>query len=327
MAKKIAFISLLLVVASFMVWAWGFFGHKRINRMAVFTLPSELMGFYKANIEFIEEHAVDPDKRRYAVKEEAPRHFIDIDRYGEHPFDSLPRKWKDAVEKYSEDTLMAHGIVPWHIDRMLYRLTKAFSEKNYEHILRYSADIGHYIADAHVPLHCTQNYNGQLTNQVGIHGFWESRLPELFADDYDYFAGKAEWIKNPLDYIWNIVQQSYAAKDSVLDFEAALNKQFDADRKYAYEQRGATMMRVYSQEYSKQYHDMLQGMVERRMKAAIIATGSFWYTAWVNAGMPDLKGIEKVTLSEELKKEMEAEDRMWRSGKVLSPKGHADDDH
>ncbi len=316
----LATISLSLVFS--IVYAWGFFGHKRINRMAVFTLPSKLMGFYKSNIDFIEEHAVDPDKRRYAVKEEAARHYIDVDRYGEHPFDSLPVFWTDAVAKYSEDTLQAHGIVPWHINVMLGRLTKAFSEKNFEKILHYSADIGHYIADAHVPLHCTQNYNGQLTNQVGIHGFWESRIPELYADRYDYFVGKAKFIAKPMDYIWQIIKESYAAKDSVLLFERELNAVFPADRKYAFEQRGATMMRVYSQEYSKAYNDSLNGMVERRMRKSIIAVGSFWYTAWVNAGMPELKGIEKITISDEMKKQMEEEDSMWRKGKILTPKGH-----
>ena len=81
---------------------WGFFAHKRINQFAVFTLPEEMIGFYKKNIEYIEEHAVDADKRRYALKEEAPRHYIDIDYYGENPFEKMPRKWKDAVEKFSE---------------------------------------------------------------------------------------------------------------------------------------------------------------------------------------------------------------------------------
>ena len=44
--------------------SWGFYGHKRINRMAVFTLPPEMVTFYKQHIEFVTNHAVDPDKRR-----------------------------------------------------------------------------------------------------------------------------------------------------------------------------------------------------------------------------------------------------------------------
>lgn len=316
-------LALVLCAATVMqLYAWGFWGHKRINNMAVFTLPPGMIGFYKNNIDFLTEHAVDPDKRRYAYPEEAPRHYIDLDHYGEDPLAVIPKFWNDAVKKYSEDTLNAYGIVPWWIDKMLMRLTDAFRDKDAGRILKLSADIGHYIADAHVPLHCTENYNGQMTNQVGIHGFWESRLPELFGEDYDYFVGRAEVISKPVNFTWQIVAESFAAKDSVLKFEAELNSKFSQDRKYAIEQRGASNMKVYSREYSKAYDDMLDNMVERRMRQSIIAVGSFWYTAWFNAGQPDLSRLDVYKLSDEEKKKMEEEDRLWRTGKIQNPKGH-----
>ena len=181
---------------------WGFYGHKRINRVAIFTLPQEMFGFYKEHIEYLTEHAVDPDKRRYAVEGEAQCHYIDLDHYyvkDQDIFSIMPRKWYDAVAKYSEDTLQAYGIVPWHINVMKLKLQKAFESKNVDLILKYSADIGHYIGDAHVPLHTTENYNGQLTNQKGIHGLWESRLVEINAEDYDYFVGKGVYVKSVTD--------------------------------------------------------------------------------------------------------------------------------
>jgi hypothetical protein len=308
-----------------LVFAWGFWAHKRINNKAVFTLPPEMIGFYKKNIDYISEHAVDPDKRRYAFAEEAPRHYIDLDHYGQHPFDSVPKFWNDAVKKLSEDSLNSYGIVPWWIDKMLSRLTEAFKAKDPDKILKLSADIGHYIADAHVPLHCTENYNGQMTNQVGIHGFWESRVPELFGDEYDYFTGRAEYIAKPMDKIWQIVRESFNAKDSVLKFEAMLNEKFSQDRKYAFEQRGSTTMKVYSKEYTNEYSKLLDGMVERRLRSSIIDVGSFWYTAWVNAGQPDLDEIKEFKLSDEEKKKQEEQDKMWRTGKVKSNKGHDDE--
>jgi hypothetical protein len=295
---------------------WGFFAHKEINRIAVFTLPAELTGFYKANIEFITEHAVDPDKRRYAVKDEAARHFIDLDRYGKSPLDSIPQKWDDAVKKYTEDSLKAHGIVPWHIDVMVKRLTAAFRAEDYDRILRISSDLGHYIGDAHVPLHTTKNYNGQLTNQKGIHGFWESRLPELFNDNYDFFVGKARYIENPLEEAWKAVAESFAAKDSVLLFEAELNAKYPADKKYAFENRGASLMKVYSAEYSDEYHKMLNGMVERRMRKAIVTVGSMWFTAWVNAGQPDLDKFRDRKLSKETEAELADENKHYQDGKL-----------
>lgn len=123
---------------------------------------------------------MDPDKRRYAVEGEAQRHYIDIDHYahgGTDPFETMPRKWNDAVAKFSEDTLQAYGIVPWHIEVMFGRLVSAFQRGDVDRILRNSSEIGHYVGDAHVPLHTTENYNGQLTNQHGIHAFWENRMP------------------------------------------------------------------------------------------------------------------------------------------------------
>ncbi len=324
--KKIITTILIIFIASTFLFAWGFWGHRRINRMAVFTLPPEMIGFYKRNIEYIETHAVDPDKRRNMVADEAPRHYIDIDRYGDHPFDSIPKHWNDAVKKYGEDTLKAHGIVPWHIQVMLGRLTNAFKDKNVELILKYSADIGHYIADAHVPLHVTKNYNGQLTNQVGIHGFWESRIPELFGDEYDYIVGRCHYIEKPLDETWEIIKASFAAHDSVLEFERILNNEFASDRKYTFEQRGASTVKAYSKEYSAAYDKMLDGQVERRMRESIIEVGSFWYTAWVNAGSPDLNYLEQYKMSDEAKRKLEEEDKMWRTGKPpANSGGHTDE--
>ena len=289
--KKTAFI--IFLFASTLTYAgWGFFAHKKVNRLAVFTIPEpELFHFYKYHIDFITEHAVDPDKRRYAVKGEAEKHYIDIDHFakeGEDPFKVMPRKWGDAIEKYSKDTLLKYGISPWNIHFMINKLTKAFQEKDLERILKYSAEIGHYIGDAHVPLHTTLNYNGQLTNQKGIHGFWESRVPELFFEDYDFITGKAQYIDYPLNEAWKITKESFAAVDSVLKFEKILSNEWTDDRKYSYEKRGRLTMKVYSRDFSKAYSNKLNGMQERRMKATVKSIGSFWYTAWVNAGQPDL---------------------------------------
>lgn len=298
--------------------AWGFYAHKRINRMAVFTLPPPLFNFYKKHIEYITEHAVDPDKRRYAVDYEAPRHYIDIDHYvekGEDPFEVVPENWFDAIDKFTEDTLNAYGIVPWHVNFTVYQLTEAFKEKNFDRILSLSADLGHYVGDAHVPLHTTENYNGQLTNQKGIHGFWESRIPELQAESYDYFIGKARYIKDVQTHIWKAVQASHYAVDSVLIFEKELTEDFPKDQKYSYETRGASTVKTYSEPFSSAYAKRLDGMIERRMRAAILTVGNFWYTAWVDAGQPDLKSFDK-EVSDSLQKENEVLDQQYKGGKI-----------
>ena len=317
-------ISTVLFTAVFLVaglpsYCWGFFGHQKINYYAVFLLPPEMIILYKPNIAFLSEHAVDPDKRRYAVKDEGSRHYLDIDHYGDYPYKTLPRKWKDAVAKFGEDSLKAYGIVPWHIQSMLYRLTDAFKEKNLAKILKNSAELGHYIADSHVPLHVNSNHNGQYSNQRGIHGFWESRVPELLAEkEFNFFIGKAQYINNPLNYAWDRLLESAKASDSVLNFERQLTAKFSADQKYSFENRNDVIIRQYSSSFTVAYNNMLNGMVERRMKLSIFSVASFWYTAWVNAGQPDLRSLSTQKISETDLKEYEELNSTWKgSGKML----------
>ncbi len=299
------------------VFCWGFYGHRKINYLAVFLLPPEMLHFYKANIDFLAEHAPDPDKRRYAVPDEGARHYIDIDRYGAYPYKELPRNYDSAVAKYSADTIAAYGIVPWWVQTMLWRLTAAFKEKNQTKILKLSAEIGHYIADAHVPLHANSNHNGQLSNQKGIHAFWESRVPELLADkEFDFWIGKAEFIKNPGQFIWNRVLESAAAADTVLLYERLLSQQFPTDQQFSFENRNGITTRVYSTSYTTSYNNKLLGMVERRMRQSIFAVASFWYTAWINAGQPDLKQLTNKEFTEEDLKEFELLNESWRKGKI-----------
>lgn len=295
-------------------YCWGFYAHKEINHHAVFLLPPAMMIFYKPHIDFITEHAVDPDKRRYIIAAEGPRHYIDLNRYGTYPFDGLPREWEKAVEKYGEDTITAHGIVPWWIHTMQERLTKSFREKNYPAILKLSAEIAHYIADAHVPLHAHSNYNGQQTGQHGIHAFWESRIPELLAaTEFDYLIGKAQYINNPQQFMWQRVLESAAAADTVLSTEKMLTQQFPADKKFAFEERNGVVIRQYSSAFTIAYNRTLQGMVERRMRQSVFAIASFWYTAWINAGQPLLQPAANISFSEKDQRAFEELDLLWKT--------------
>lgn len=359
---------------------WGFFGHRKINKMAIFTLPEEMLPLYKTKLDYLEEHAVDPDKRRYATPFEAIRHYIDLDQWGQLPLNDLPREWNGALALHSSfrvvtdnhdtldypfqkftvdtfliqpsgiklsvasylrffrkrilpqyfeenwtcpidtinkdlglslhgksgvwtDTLSAHGILPYYLPIALDKLTRAFVDRDERKILQYSAEIGHYIGDAHVPLHTTKNYNGQLTGQQGIHAFWESRLPELFADtQYDFLAGKATYIKDPVPYFWNIIFESHQLLPAVLEGEKRLSQSFPQDNQFCYDERLGQTVRIQCREYAKAYHDQMSGMVEDRMKAAIQAIGSAWYTAWVNAGQPDLAQLSSA-LSQTVEKD------------------------
>jgi len=166
---------------------------------------------------------------------------------------------------------------------------KAFVEKDVNKVLRLSAEMGHYVGDVHVPLHSTSNYNGQKTNQKGIHGFWESRVPEIQFSQYDFFVGQAEYISAPQHFIWERLKESYAGVDSVLTFEAQLTEQFPSDKKYTFEVRNNIEVRTYSREFSEAYSNLLNGQIERRMRSAVYSLGCLWLSAWSDAGQPNLK--------------------------------------
>lgn len=294
-------------------YAWGFFGHRMINQYAVYLLPPDMMVLYKPHIDWLAEHAVDPDKRRYAIPAEAPRHFMDMDHY--RPWDSIPASWARAVERYGADSLEKHGLAPWWIQAMMARLTEAFAKKDLPNILRLSADLGHYVGDIHVPLHASSNHNGQHTGQQGIHGLWESRLPELFAlTEYDLITGKAGYIRSTSAFAWRVIRESASAADTVLRLERQLTLSFRANGKYAFEERNGLVLRQYSAAYSRAYDNLLNGMVERRLRASILAVAGCWYTAWVNAGQPDLKGLAQVSPGPEDKPAWDELNQRWKQG-------------
>ena len=373
---------------------WGFFAHKRINRLAVLTLPPQMMVFFKRNIDYITDHAVDPDMRRYASKHEGPRHFIDLDNYGP-PFDALPRQRLDAMHYFTEiwvvknsgdtvqlfgsqmpvpdairtdykryfntqvlprfyadyeiletdslatfltrhgmptdfqsaffrDRMSQHGVLPWNLQRMQRDLTEAFRRRDSNRILRLCSDMGHYIGDAHVPLHTTSNYNGQKTSQHGIHGFWESRIPELFADEsYDYFVGKPEYVASPNDWFWDMVFASNSMVDSVLTIERALRISFPPDRQSCPDMRLGRAVLAPCRDFSAAYSEAMNNMVERRLRAAIHAVSSAWYTAWVDAGQPDLSRMDIPLPTEEERKEAEELQKIFSDGKIIGrPEEH-----
>ena len=289
--------------------------HRLINHHAVFLLPPSMIGFYKRHISYLSEHATDPDKRRYAIKEEAPRHYIDMDKYGQS---RPPENWNEAMFRYGEDSLLQHGILPWWIEKMRWRLIRAFREKDGHAIVKLSADIGHYISDGHVPLHACSNHNGQFTGQQGIHGFWESRIPEKFAEaEFDFIIGQAAYLRNPSAFIWKRILQSAAASDTVLHIEKELSKEMAADLKYAYENRNGKVIRQYSSVYTAAYHRRLNGMVERRMRHSIDAVASFWYTAWVDAGQPEIGDIPLKEPSSAEKAELDQLDLIWKQNAIF----------
>ena len=262
---------------------WGFYPHKMINKHAIYTLPPAMIHFYQNQEDNIVQMAVNPDRRRYAIKGEGVRHFIDLDRYPE----TVSELWTRS--RMRNDTLSQElGILPWHLMKLRYQLTYAFRACDLEDIVRYSAEAGHYLADAHVPLHTTSNYNGQYTNQKGIHGFWETRVPEVLWAEFDLWVGKARYWEDITCEIWDIIWNTHQAVDSVLYWECHLSDSLPEQIKYSYESRNKRLIRTYSETFLRAYHQKLDRKVERQIRKSIRAVGNFWYSCWLDAGQPSL---------------------------------------
>jgi len=208
------------------------------------------------------------------------------------PTDSLlallpPGEWKGQF--HFRDGLIGQGILPWHLLRMQRRLTEAFIQHDRPRILQLSAELGHYLADAHVPLHTTRNYNGQLSGQQGIHALWESHLPEYFAaSSYRLWRGQAKYRENPGEDYWEICLESRALVAKVLQAERQVRRAIPSHLQWCFRDQGRGSVRKPCPGFCLAFQDALDDMVEKQMKKAIQAIANSWYSAWMDAGQPPL---------------------------------------
>ena len=320
------FTTLFLLTGIPLSFGWGIWGHKHINKAAVFALPPEMRTFFYNHIDFITEESVVPDIRKYTIndKPEFARHYIDIEDF-DLPVDNFPKTMKEATAKFDSTLLQKSGMLPWYIQVITDKLTKAFKNKNRTEILFLAADLAHYIADAYMPLHTSSNHDGQLTNQKGIHSFWESQLPELFGDIYNFYTGDAKFIDNITDETWSIIKHSHQLADTLLLTEKKVHVSFSKEKVYNTDADKKIIKNQYNQpvhtlEYSKAFHEALNGMVEKQMRGAIAATANYWYTAWVNAGKPDLTSLDSDDLTNRNKKYLKEDMKAWTKGKITNLK-------
>jgi S1/P1 Nuclease len=298
--------------------SWGFLVHKTIHQISAYSLPKKLSTFFIKNEDYMVFNSVRPDVRRNTDKTEAPKHFIDLDApiYGAEPLKTIPQDWNSAEKKYTADTLKKYGTLPWVVVDLQEKLTNAFRHKMKDSILFYAADLGHYISDAHVPLHTSYNYDGQLTNQKGLHSLWETGVPELNIESYNlYTKHKAKFIKNPLTEIWKEIKETNQLLEGVFKEEINASVGFTEERKFKRSERFGQMRKNFSPEFAKAYGERLGNTVNERLLASSRCVADFWYTAWVNAGKPDLSDLESA--SKEDKAKFKAAIKAWKKNELI----------
>jgi hypothetical protein len=281
MRKAIAVALCSLAIASARpapVRAWGFSGHKFITDRAIELLPSELRPFFQRYRTTIVEHSIDPDTyRTMGFTEEPPRHFVDMDAYGPFPFRDLPHDYKEAVEKRGADFVTKNGTVPWRAEEIYNQLRDAFKQLSTapyarDNVKLFSAVLAHYVGDSFQPLHACLNYDGQLTNQQGIHSRFESELFDRYETRLRITPGPLATIPNAREFVFATLSDSFQQVETVLA----------ADREAV---KGRT---EYDDGYFSVLYEKAGPVMEQRMSGAITAVASLITSAWTDAGKPAL---------------------------------------
>jgi hypothetical protein len=211
--------------------------------------------------------------------------------------------------------------VPYYVITMKNRLTNAFRAGNKDSILFYAADLGHYIGDANVPLHSTVNYDGQLSNQKGLHGLWESTIPELEMDQYKLFSKhKANYLSKPEETIWQAVRHAHELVKDVFAQETEASKNFTDAEKFKVQTRNGREVKSYSTAFAKAYSARLGKTVNEQLLKSAELIADFWYTAWVDAGKPDLSKLLSKPFDKKDRRAMKMECKAYRKGELLEKK-------
>ena len=204
---------------------------------------------------------------------EGPRHFLDIDIYGPYPFVELPHDYNEAVAKFGVEAVTKRGLATWRIAEYTLLLSEAMKSGDAEKIVQTAGALAHYIEDIHMPLHVVKNYNGQLTNQHGVHQRFEDDMVDAYAEQIHLSPKMASEIEDPLEAAFDIVLDSYVYADNLLH----------ADR------RAKLGEDTYGTSYLEKLFRFSGWIAVQRMSDAATATASYWYTAWVRAGKPALE--------------------------------------
>jgi hypothetical protein len=271
--------------------AWGFAGHQLIMRRAIDLLPSELKPFFTAHRDELVLRVTDPDLWRNAGWEDDPNHFMDfgVPEFGPYPFTALPREYGAAIEKFGTATLKRDGTLPWREAEEFGNLRRAFESFTRQapyassDTVLFAALAAHYIEDANQPFHATNNHDGQLTGQHGLHARFERDLIERFASRLTLNPAAVVPIRNPRDAAFDALLASYQLVDPLL----AADRAAIADKD------------VYDAEYFEKFFANARSILEKRLDDSITATSGIIVGAWEEAGKPaltltDARPVQKV---------------------------------
>ncbi len=255
--------------------AYSYSVHRIVNRAATTHLPAPFQGFGQW-ADDLAALSTAPDERKCCVPGESIKHYIDIDDYPEFFTGTLPQTYADMVAMYGQSRVDGNGTAPWAIEASYRDLVTHFENEDWESAVASAADLGHYVADTHNPMHLTLNYNGQLTGQYGIHSRHESEMTGRHLTELVPEPGSVTQIYDPLSAAFDWINSLYAGVDLILQ----------ADLVATAAAGGSTTSYAYFDRLWLEVGEETKGWI----RDASLDLASLWYAAWVEAGSPPMPG-------------------------------------
>lgn len=253
-------------------WAWGRNAHRLILNKAVDTLPADVRGFFEAGRGTLMQHVTDPLDALAKTPAEKRNDFVALDKYGRFPFEALPRSYRAAVTKFGKVKLEANGLLPWQIGVYSEKLTNALKAGKWDEARLDAAILAHYVAQAHDPFSTTDNFDGRLSRQTGLDERFGTTLIDRYSSFFPMRPNDAAFISDPTDHAFDACLSAHRWLESILL----------ADRNAL---RGEN---TYTDEYFDRFYNEAGAILIRQLSDAATDVGSFWLTAWNNAGRPAL---------------------------------------
>lgn len=273
----------LLIILLIGLSSWGEKAHRKINSSCVNYFPREIRAL-KVWAPTLADHGSDADKRKKGDPNEFVRHFIDADNYEEFvKQQSIPADFEAACARYGRAMVMKNGTLPWVTDSTYQALVNNFKTGNWKQAVLTAADLGHYVGDGFMPLHLTANYNGQMSNQTGIHSRYEGEMIDRYIANVKFKSSHSIPMKEVKPAVIAYLTTNYALMDLLLK----------ADHQATSEAGG---------QYNDQYYESLwkqtEGFTSRLLEEASRTTAGFIYQAWKEAGRPKICPRRKLVYTE-----------------------------
>lgn len=254
--------------------AWGRNADKLVVNQAIDTLPQDIRSFFEANRAYLLQHVIDPLNALAKTPAEKRNNHLYLDKYGRFPFDALPRNYKAAVDKYGKSKLQSNGLLPWQIGVYSQKLTEDMKAGRWDDARLDAAILATYVAEAHDPFSTTENFDGKLTAQQGVNERFGTTLIDRFSSFFPMRPNDAAFISDPTDHAFEVCLSSHSLLEPIL---LADRNAYIAGKSYSY-----------NDEYYDRFYNQSAAILIRQLSEASTDIGSYWLTAWTNAGKPQL---------------------------------------